>query len=74
MELVDADLRETLRAFGSIVQARVSIDASLQGTVTVDLHNTPAREALDAVCRMQGCAWELQETEEGPVLLVVRRR
>jgi type II secretory pathway component GspD/PulD (secretin) len=74
MELVDADLRETLRAFGSIVQARVSIDASLQGTVTVDLHNTPAREALDAVCRMQSCAWELQETEGGPVLLVVRRR
>ena len=74
MELEDADLRETLRAFGSIVQARVSIDASLQGRVTVDLHNTPAREALDAVCRMQACAWELQETEEGPVLLVVRRR
>jgi len=74
MSLLNADLRETLRSFGTIVQARVTLDPSLEGRVTVELHNTPVRDALDAICRMQGCAWELEDTEEGPVLLIARRR
>lgn len=74
MRLENADLRETLRAFGKIVQVPVTLDPSLEGRVTVDLHNTPVREALDAICRMQGCAWELEETPEGPALTIIRRR
>lgn len=73
LELEDADLRQVLQAFGSIVQARVEIDESLEGEVTLDLHNTPVRQALDAVCRVHGCDWELRETDEGPVLELTRR-
>lgn len=73
IELEDADLRETLRAFGSIAQARVVIDESLEGKVTIKLHNTPVNHALDALCRVHGCTWELQETDEGPVLRFVAR-
>jgi len=68
MDLKDADLREALRAFGSIVGARVSISGTLEGKVTIQLASTPVHTALDAVCRVQGCRWELLETEEGPVL------
>lgn len=73
LELEDADLRQVLQAFGSIVQARVALDESLQGEVTIQLHDTPVRQALDAVCRVHGCTWELQETDNGPVLKVTRR-
>lgn len=73
IELRDADLRETLRAFGSIVEARVAIDAGLRGTITVELHHTPIRQALDAICGVQACTWELEETDEGPVLLFSQR-
>lgn len=68
LELVDADLRQTLQAFATIVEARAAIAASLEGTVTVQLANTPVRKALDAICRVQGCNWELVESPEGPVL------
>lgn len=73
LELEAADLRQVLQAFGSIVQARVVLDESLDGEVTLDLHKTPVRQALDAVCRVHGCAWELQETDEGPVLRFSQR-
>lgn len=73
MSLKEADLRETLQAFGTILQARVVIDESLEGEVTVELHDTPARQALDALCRVHGCTWELKETDEGPVLLFSQR-
>lgn len=68
MELEDARLEETLRAFGSILQARVVIDETIEGTVTLELYDTPVRLALDTLCRVHGCTWELQETGEGPVL------
>jgi type II secretory pathway component GspD/PulD (secretin) len=68
MELVDADLRETLRSFGAIVQARAEIDPKLEEKVTVQLQDTPVRTALDAICRIEGCRWELVEEDEGPVL------
>ncbi len=68
MELEDARLEETLRAFGSILQARVEIGETLEGKVTIELHDTPVRLALDTLCRVHGCTWELRETDDGPVL------
>lgn len=68
LELKDADLSQTLRAFGSIVGVRVTLAEALEGKVTVQLENTPVRAALDAICRMEGCRWELVEAAEGPVL------
>ena len=74
MELEGADLREVLRSFGGITGARVSIADSLQGKVTIELANTPARRALDAVCRVHGCRWELREETAGPVLVFTPAR
>lgn len=68
MELEDADLRQVLQAFGSIAAAAVEIDEALEGEVTIQLHETPVREALDALCRTHGCQWELAETDDGPVM------
>lgn len=68
MSLKDADLRQVLEAFGSIVGAPATIDPSLQGRLTIELVNTPLRQAIDATCRVQGCRWELVETAAGPVL------
>lgn len=73
MELEDADLQQVLQAFGAIVQARVVIDETLEGEVTIELHDTPVRLALDSLCRIHGCTWELEETDEGPVLRFSQR-
>lgn len=74
MALKDADLRQVLESFGRIAGARITIDPSLQGKVTIQLQNTPARTALDALCRIEGCRWELQEDEEGPLLVFIPAR
>lgn len=73
MALEDADLRQVLRSFGSIVTSQVEIDPALEGKVTIQLENTPVREALDALCRIHDCVWELTETEEGAVLRITAR-
>ena len=70
IQLKEADLRETLLAFGSIAGLPVEVDDAIEGEVTIDLHNTPARRALDAVCETHGCRWEVVETADGPVLRV----
>lgn len=74
LELKDADLRQTLRAFGSIVGVPVTLAEALAGKVTVQLENTPVRAALDSICRAEGCRWELAETAEGPVLRFISSR
>lgn len=68
MELRDADLHQTLAAFASITGLEVEVDDALDGRVTIHLQDTPVRQALDAVCDVQDCHWELVETEDGPVL------
>jgi type II secretory pathway component GspD/PulD (secretin) len=68
IQLKDASLRETLASFATIAGTKVVIDPALEGVVTIHLQNTPVRAALDAICRMEGCRWELVEAAEGPVL------
>lgn len=69
IELRDADLRQVLQSFGEASGAAVRVDDALQGSVTVQLHSVPIRQALDALCGIEGCEWEWQETDEGPVLV-----
>ncbi len=53
--------REVLTTFGQILSAEVVLDPAIDGTVTLDLENTPWDQALDAVCAALGCNWELVE-------------
>lgn len=73
MQLRDAGLRETLRAFAAIAGVPVEVDEALGGKVTIDLHNTPARKALDALCDTHDCRWSIVDTPDGPVLRVTPR-
>lgn len=68
LELTDADLRQVLEAFASILDVDVEVDESLHGAVTIRLQDTSVRTALDALCRVHGCRWELVETPDRPVL------
>ncbi len=70
LKLQDADLRQVLELFGELVGLGAEIDPSLQGEVTIEVHETPAREALDHICAVNHCAWELVEQEGGIVLKV----
>lgn len=74
MELKDASLGETLRAFGSIAELPVILDDGVDqdAKVTVQLASTPAGQALDVICRMNGCAWEVVEHDDGTAVLHVR--
>jgi len=73
ISLDDAGLRETLLAFGSIAGLPVEIDDALEGKVTIELQDTPARKALDAVCATHGCRWEVVETAKGAVVRITPR-
>jgi len=69
IELLDADLRETLTAFSVIAGATASeIDPELSGTISVHLDRVPWVDALDAVCARAGCSWRF---EEGPLPTLV---
>jgi type II secretory pathway component GspD/PulD (secretin) len=73
IKLKAASLRETLLAFGSIAGMPVELGEAIEGEVTIDLRNTPARKAFDAICEAHGCRWEVVETADGPVLRVTPR-
>jgi type II secretory pathway component GspD/PulD (secretin) len=73
LALEDAPARPVLESFGRILRAEVKIDAEVGGTVTVELEEVPAREALDRVCERVGCRWTLDEGPEGRVLRIEAR-
>lgn len=70
ISLKDADVRETLTAFGRLSGLPVVIDDDVQGKATVELHDVPARQALDVLCQVQGCVWEVVDSAEGSVIHV----
>ena len=62
LRVTKAKGQEILKTFGQILSAEVELDPSIDGTVTLDLENTPWDQALDAVCAALGCNWELVES------------
>lgn len=70
ISLLDADVRETLTSFGRISGFPVVIDEEIEGVISLELTNTPARKALDAVCEVHDCVWEIVESDQGSVLHV----
>jgi type II secretory pathway component GspD/PulD (secretin) len=73
IDLKDADVRETLQSFGMIAGLPVEIDDDVSGKVTVHLRDIAARDALDALCGVQGCVWEVVVDEEGASVLHVSK-
>jgi type II secretory pathway component GspD/PulD (secretin) len=73
LDLADAPARQVLESFGRILRAEVEIDEGIGGTISVELHGVPTREALDHVCELAGCHWELDESPDGPVLRIEAR-
>ena len=62
IELIDADLTETLTAFAVIARgASLQVAPELEGTISVHLDNVPWADALDATCERAGCTWRLEE-------------
>lgn len=68
ISLLDADVRETLNSFGTISGLPVVIDEGIEGEVSLELTDAPAKKALDAVCEMHGCEWGVEKTDQGDVL------
>jgi type II secretory pathway component GspD/PulD (secretin) len=66
--------QEILKTFGQILSAEVVVDSSIDGTVTLDLENTPWDQALDAVCAALGCNWELIESPMRVLKVVPKNR
>lgn len=60
LDLEEADLEETLRSFGKILQTQgVDLDPEVTGRITLHLENVRVETALNAVCESAGCAWIL---------------
>lgn len=59
LDLLKADLHETLRVFGAITDTLVSIDPALPARgITVALEGVPWPLAMEEVCRLGGCQAE----------------
>jgi len=73
LDLKDAPIRDVLQAFGRIADMKVEIDPEIQGTMTVKIHNKPARAALEQICKEHDFVCELNVSGEGAVLRVMPR-
>ncbi len=69
LQLKEAPAAQTLRAFGAVLGVPVRIDPLLgDGSVTIDLQEATAHDALNQTCALLGCSWRLVPDGEGMVL------
>ncbi|HSF41007.1 MAG TPA: hypothetical protein VLT87_14520 [Thermoanaerobaculia bacterium] len=73
LKVKEADARELLKTFGQILGAEVSLDPAITGKVSLELENTPVRQALDTVCLSLGCDWEMSDGSGKMTLKVTAR-
>jgi type II secretory pathway component GspD/PulD (secretin) len=59
LELEDADVREVLESFGTILEREVDIASEIEGKVSIEVHNVRLETALDALCDTAGCRWRM---------------
>jgi len=74
LALEDAPVRDVLEAFGRIANMKVEIAPEVQGTMTVEIHNQPARAVLEQICKEHDFLCELNISEQGGILLRVMPR
>lgn len=70
LELADADVIDVLKTFGKIFGSRVVIATGVSGTITIDIKQVPAGEALTEICAQVGCQWSLS-SHHGAALLQI---
>ena len=69
LNLVQADLRETLAQLGRMSGLQMRIDEAVQGKVSMSWHNVPWDEALEILLRENGLTYRI----EGSTLHVSKR-
>ncbi len=69
ISLRDADLVEVLRMVASMINARLQLDPSVEGMVTVEFQSVRVDTFLDQLCFLGGCRWRLVPGDR-PVLKV----
>lgn len=69
LKVTNASVRDLLETVGQITSTRPIVDSAIGGKISLELENTPVRQALDLVCQSAGCEWSL-DAEKG--ILVVR--
>jgi type II secretory pathway component GspD/PulD (secretin) len=57
LKVTDASVRDILETAAQIMSAKAFVDSAVGGKVSLELDNTPLREALDAVCNAARCTW-----------------
>ncbi|HVT59420.1 MAG TPA: hypothetical protein VHR45_13590 [Thermoanaerobaculia bacterium] len=71
IHLNDANAGEVFRTFAQILGVELSLDEPLaSGTLTLDIVDRSASDALDAACASLGCAWKLVPGSPRSVLQV----
>ena len=73
LKVTSADARDLLKTFGQIMSVEVSLDPAISGKVSLELENTPVRQALDTVCLSLGCDWEMSDGGGKTTLKVTAR-
>ncbi len=58
MSLKNADLRQTLQAFGVISGIDVIVDDAVTGSLTIEVQDTPWTVVLEEACNLSGCRIE----------------
>lgn len=72
LELEEAKLEVTLQTFAALNSAELRLADGIEGSVTMNVTDTPWGEVLDAVCKQHDLACDLLQRPEGqsPVLAV----
>lgn len=65
LSLAGAALRDVLSSFGRIFGAEVDLPHDLEGSLTLEMQEAPAGDALDQICRQFDLRWRIVE-ESGP--------
>lgn len=67
LSLSDAPVEEVFKSFAKIGHWELILG---RPTVTVELDDTPIRQALDEVCAQVNCTWSLDQADDGGVLRI----
>lgn len=72
VQLADAKGMEVLTSMAHVLEAKLAVEAGLEGSVSLDLEGTTVADAMDAVCEQMGCRW--LDLKGSPRVLRVLRR
>lgn len=53
----NADVREVLRTFAHQIGARLALDPSIRGTLSIRAHRSDLSDVMNDVCEVYSCEW-----------------